>query len=116
MEKPETPAAVLENAAHEESVSGSELASFQSSGASAPLPEVRHDVMASYLYHQQANNGWRSDDNPYQGVMLRSSRDRYLAYPPALSESDLAVARKRLNVQVRLLPLVFPLVPSSQSS
>jgi len=78
------------------------LEDSQTSSVKPSNDNVKHDVMASYLYHQQGNNGWRTDDYDQQGVMLRSTRDTYLTFPPMLAESDLVHSLKRLNVQAAM--------------
>ena len=74
------------------------------------LDGVKHQVMVNYLYQQQGNNGWRSNDESLsQGIMLRFSKDNYLTHPPQLVQSNLAAALKNLNVQVsNVIPLRFP--------
>ena len=74
------------------------------------LDGVKHQVMVNYLYQQQGNNGWRSNDESLsQGIMLRLSKDNYLTHPPQLVQSNLAGALKNLNVQVsNVIPLYFP--------
>lgn len=73
------------------------------------LDVVKHQVMVNYLYQQQGNNGWRSNDEGLsQGILLRLSKDNYLTHPPQLAESALAQALKNLNVQVSIV-LPIPL-------
>lgn len=74
------------------------------------LDVVKHQVMANYLYQQQGNNGWRSNDESLsQGIMLRLSKENYLTHPPQLGQSNLAVTLRNLNVQVsNVIALRFP--------
>jgi hypothetical protein len=77
------------------------------------LDVVKHQVMVNYLYQQQGNNGWRSNDESLsQGILLRLSKDSYLTHPPQLAESALAQALKNLNVQVSaVIPISPPFPP-----
>jgi hypothetical protein len=76
------------------------------------LDVVKHQVMVNYLYQQQGNNGWRSNDESLsQGILLRLSKDNYLTHPPQLAESALAQALKNLNVQVSIvIPISLPTI------
>ena len=73
------------------------------------LDGVKHQVMVNYLYQQQDNNGWRSNDESLsQGILLRLSKDNYLTHPPELAQSALADALRNLNVQVSsVIPAPF---------
>ena len=67
---------------------------------SQALDVVKNQVMINYLYQQQGNNGWRlNQPGTTEGVLLRISRETYLAHPPELVDSDLAAALRDLNVQ-----------------
>ena len=86
-------------AASSENVSLSESAGIRASARKSRLDIVKTQVMINYLYQQQGNNGWRSESNVPQGVVLRLSRESYLTYPPQLEESELADSLRDLNVQ-----------------
>jgi hypothetical protein len=44
-----------------------------------PLEVINHKVMIHYIYQQQGNNGWRSEeDTRSEGVIMRLSGDKYL--------------------------------------
>ena len=61
----------------------------------------KNQVMANYLYQQQANNGWKSSaEKSSEGVILRTSGDKYVSHPPELVETPLAASLRDLNVQV----------------
>lgn len=88
------------------SIRSSYAASTHSHG-SAYLDSMRHEIMVSYLYQQQCANLWIMDSSgTREGVMLRKSRDNYLACPPALADSPFARACAQFNVLVShfLLP------------
>jgi hypothetical protein len=58
--------------------------------------------MVNYLYQQQCSHLWVGDGNgESEGVLLRKARNHYLACPPQLANSPLAIACAELNVQVR---------------
>ena len=67
------------------------------------LQVQKNQVMANYLHQQQAVNGWRSSaEKSSEGVLLRTSGDRYVSHPPELVEAPLAASLRNLNVQVSL--------------
>ena len=81
------------------SVSGRSNRSTQSS---AFLDDIKHEVMVNYLYQQQCSHLWVSDGSgEIEGVLLRKSRNTYMACPPQLGSSPFAAACAALNVQVR---------------
>ena len=62
---------------------------------------LKHEVMVNHIYHQQCSHLWIGDDSgDCEGVLLRQSRKQYLACPPGLTDSALALACAKLNVQV----------------
>jgi hypothetical protein len=81
-----------------------------SSSSSAIVDDVKHEVMASYLYQQQSAQQWVGQQQvtiPYgapsmseEGVLLRKSRGNYIACPPTLARGVFADACAALNVQV----------------
>ncbi len=78
--------------------------SIQSNTSSAILDEVKHEVMVNYLYQQQCAHLWVGDDSSgMEGVLLRRARGQYMACPPELGSSPLAVACAALNVRVSLV-------------
>lgn len=76
--------------------------SFQSTQSSAFLDDIKHEVMVNYLYQQQCSHLWVSDGSgEVEGVLLRKTRNTYMACPPQLGNSPFAAACAALNVQVR---------------
>lgn len=77
--------------------------SARSTGSSAFLDDIKHEVMVNYLYQQQCSHLWVSDGSGHvEGVLLRKARNQYMACPPDLADSAFAAACAQLNVQVRL--------------
>lgn len=75
--------------------------SARSTQSSAFLDDIKHEVMVNYLYQQQCSHLWVSDGSgEIEGVLLRKSRNMYMACPPQLGSSPFAVACAALNVQV----------------
>ena len=80
------------------SVSGRSIRSTQSSQF---LDDIKHEVMVNYLYQQQCSHLWVSDGSgEIEGVLLRKSKNTYMACPPQLGSSSFAAACAALNVQV----------------
>ena len=66
--------------------------------------DIKYEVMVNYLFQQQCSYLWVSQgNNAMEGVLLRKTRNQYLACPPQLAGSELAASCAELNVQV-LLP------------
>jgi hypothetical protein len=64
--------------------------------------------MVNYLYQQQCSHLWVSDGSgEVEGVLLRKSRNTYMACPPQLGSSPFAAACAALNVQVSFTDLAF---------
>jgi hypothetical protein len=81
---------------------GSSRNSFsnRSTQSSMFLDEIKHEVMVNYLYQQQCSHLWVSDGSgEIEGVLLRKSRNTYMACPPQLGNSPFAAACAALNVQ-----------------
>ncbi|KAL3418796.1 glycosyltransferase family 2 protein [Phlyctema vagabunda] len=79
------------------SISGRSARSTQSS---AFLDDIKHEVMVNYLYQQQCSHLWVSDGTgEVEGVLLRKSKNTYMACPPQLGNSAFAAACAALNVQ-----------------
>ena len=75
--------------------------SARSTQSSAFLDDIKHEVMVNYLYQQQCSHLWVSDGSgEIEGVLLRKSRNQYMACPPQLGNSLFAMACAALNVQV----------------
>ena len=75
--------------------------SGRSYGSSLFLDDIKHEVMVNYLYQQQCANLWVSDGSgEVEGVLLRKSWGQYMACPPQLGTTSLAVACAALNLQV----------------
>jgi hypothetical protein len=75
--------------------------SNRSTQSSAFLDDIKHEVMVNYLYQQQCSHLWVSDGSgEIEGVLLRKSRNMYMACPPQLGSSPFAAACAALNVQV----------------
>ena len=92
------------NVAPRDSRYGSSRASIAPSirsNKSSFLDDIKHEVMVNYLYQQQCSHLWVSDGSgDSEGVLLRKARNHYLACPPQLANSVLAMACAELNVQV----------------
>lgn len=86
--------------------------SNRSTQSSTFLDDIKHEVMVNYLYQQQCSQLWVSDGSgEIEGVLLRKSKNTYMACPPQLGTSAFAAACSALNVQVRNY-----LSPSSSTS
>lgn len=81
---------------------GSSRASLAPSARSSTfVDEIKHEVMCNYLYQQQCSHLWVSDGSgELEGVLLRKTRNQYMACPPQLASSDFARACAALNCQV----------------
>lgn len=76
--------------------------SNRSTQSSTFLDDIKHEVMVNYLYQQQCSHLWVSDGSgEIEGVLLRKSKNTYMACPPQLGSSPFAAACAALNVQVR---------------
>ncbi|KAI6089610.1 glycosyl transferase family group 2-domain-containing protein [Hypoxylon rubiginosum] len=74
--------------------------SARSITSSVFIDDIKHEVMVNYLYQQQCSHLWVSDGSgDVEGVLLRKNRGTYLACPPSLADSLLAIALTALNVQ-----------------
>lgn len=75
--------------------------SNRSTQSSQFLDDIKHEVMVNYLYQQQCSHLWVSDGSgEIEGVLLRKSKNTYMACPPQLGSSAFAAACAALNVQV----------------
>ena len=80
---------------------GSSRASLAPSTRSSFVDDIKHEVMVNYLYQQQCSHLWVSDGSgELEGVLLRKTRNNYMACPPQLAHSAFAVACAALNCQV----------------
>jgi hypothetical protein len=78
--------------------------SNRSTQSSTFLDDIKHEVMVNYLYQQQCSQLWVSDGSgEVEGVLLRKSKNTYMACPPQLGGSSFAAACAALNVQVKML-------------
>jgi len=74
--------------------------SNRSTQSSTFLDDIKHEVMVNYLYQQQCSHLWVSDGSgEIEGVLLRKSKNTYMACPPQLGNSAFAAACAALNVQ-----------------
>ncbi|PSS21993.1 hypothetical protein M430DRAFT_98768 [Amorphotheca resinae ATCC 22711] len=74
--------------------------SNRSTQSSTFLDDIKHEVMVNYLYQQQCSQLWVSDGSgELEGVLLRKSKNTYMACPPQLGSSTFAAACAALNVQ-----------------
>lgn len=72
-----------------------------STNSSTYVDEIKHEVMVNYLYQQQCSHLWVNDSSgEFEGVLLRKSRNSYMACPPQLATSTFGMACAALNVQV----------------
>lgn len=84
--------------------SSSNSISNRSTQSSQFLDDIKHEVMVNYMYQQQCAHLWVSDGSgEIEGVLLRKSKNTYMACPPQLGTSSFAVACAALNVQVLIL-------------
>ncbi|KAI9657583.1 MAG: hypothetical protein M1829_006891 [Trizodia sp. TS-e1964] len=84
---------------------GSSRNSFSGAAStrSSFVDDIKHEVMANYLYQQQCSHLWVSDGSgDIEGVLLRKSRNNYMACPPQLINTPFATACALLNVQVAM--------------
>lgn len=73
-----------------------------STNSSTYVDEIKHEVIVNYLYQQQCSNLWVHEaSGELEGVLLRKSRNSYMACPPQLTKSAFGLACAALNVQVR---------------
>lgn len=86
---------------------GSSRASLApSTNSSTYVDEIKHEVMVNYLYQQQCSHLWVNDSSgEFEGVLLRKSRNSYMACPPQLATSTFGMACAALNVQVSSPPI-----------
>ncbi|KAG9248649.1 glycosyl transferase family group 2-domain-containing protein [Calycina marina] len=74
--------------------------SNRSTQSSTFLDDIKHEVMVNYLYQQQCSHLWVSDGSgEVEGVLLRKSKNTYMACPPQLGSSAFAAACAALNVR-----------------
>ncbi|TVY20676.1 hypothetical protein LARI1_G001179, partial [Lachnellula arida] len=74
--------------------------SNRSTQSSQFLDDIKHEVMVNYMYQQQCAHLWVSDGSgEIEGVLLRKSKNTYMACPPQLGTSSFAFACAALNVQ-----------------
>ncbi|CAK7204820.1 hypothetical protein SEUCBS139899_007582 [Sporothrix eucalyptigena] len=63
------------------------------------LDEIKHEVMVNYLYQQQCSRLWVADGSgEVEGILLRKTRGKYMACPPELADSPLALSCAALNL------------------
>lgn len=73
-----------------------------STNSSTYVDEIKHEVIVNYLYQQQCSHLWVHEaSGELEGVLLRKSRNSYMACPPQLTRSAFGLACAALNVQVR---------------
>ena len=96
---------------------GSSRASLApSTHSSTYVDEIKHEVMVNYLYQQQCSHLWVNDNSgDFEGVLLRKSRNTYMACPPQLANSTFGMACAALNVQVRTQQYVLVVQQAYQS-
>ncbi|MCJ1267119.1 hypothetical protein MMC22_007004 [Lobaria immixta] len=74
-----------------------------STNSSTYVDEIKHEVMVNYLYQQQCSHLWVNDSSgEFEGVLLRKSRNSYMACPPQLASSTFGMACAALNVQAAM--------------
>ena len=65
------------------------------------LDDIKHEVMANFLYQQQCSQMWISDQSgQLEGVVLRKSRGTYITCPSDLIRSEFHRACVTLNLHV----------------
>lgn len=65
--------------------------------------DIKHEVMANYIFQQQCSSLWIGDvSGRSEDVLLRKSRGNYLACPPQLEQSVFGLACAQLNLYVRV--------------
>ena len=79
----------------------SSRASIAASVRSSYTEEIKHEVKCNYLYQQQCAKLWINDGSGQtEGVLLKKSRNEYIACPPSLAQSEFASAIALFNVPV----------------
>ncbi|RFU24793.1 hypothetical protein B7463_g11549, partial [Scytalidium lignicola] len=64
------------------------------------IDNIKNEVIVNYLYQQQCAHRWVSNGSgEIEGVLLRKSRNSYVACPPQLESSQFAFACTALNVR-----------------
>lgn len=67
----------------------------------AELRDIKHEVMANYIYQQQCTNLWVAEGaGDTEGCVLRKEDGNYTTCPSTLKESSLLESMQTLNVQV----------------
>jgi hypothetical protein len=75
--------------------------SMRSMGSFAMMEDIKHEVMANFLFQQQCGKLWISDvSGELEGILLRKTRGNYLACPPALGQSPFAFHCSQMNLNV----------------
>ncbi|CAK7228528.1 hypothetical protein SBRCBS47491_006935 [Sporothrix bragantina] len=100
--RPHRPISVSDRSMRSTRSGVSAVSSFRSQptrASSVFLDEIKHEVMVNYLYQQQCSQLWVADGSgEVEGVLLRKTRGQYMACPPELVESPLALASAALNL------------------
>lgn len=98
---------------------------IQSSSSSAFIDDIKHEVMVNWLYQQLTAKFWINTEgdgsrNSFfgaapgteEGVLLKKSKNNYMACPPGIGRGVFAQAASTLNVQVCCLFPATDRVPS----
>ncbi|KAJ4421057.1 hypothetical protein N0V82_003961 [Gnomoniopsis sp. IMI 355080] len=91
------PLQTLSSKASSSSLRGTDSAERRSSASF--VDEIKHEVMASYLYQQQCGRSWAGKNPQHEGCVVRKMRGEYQACPSSLIHSEFATAMQILNVQ-----------------
>jgi hypothetical protein len=79
-----------------------QLPASQSSNKSF-ADDIKHEVLANYLYQKQRSHVWLSGESgASEGVLVRKSRSLYVTCPPQLAETRLAAVLGTLDCQVAM--------------
>jgi hypothetical protein len=80
--------------------------SIASSLQSSFVDDIKHEVMCNYLYQQQCSHMWATDGSgKTEGILIRKTKNTYMACPPQLAVSHFSQACAALNCQViHILP------------
>jgi hypothetical protein len=63
--------------------------------------DIKHEVMVNYIYQQQCAQLWvRDSSGGFEGVLVKKSKNEYMACPPRLGGSPFAAACAALNLRV----------------
>jgi hypothetical protein len=76
------------------------MRSMRSMASTSYLDDVKHEIMANFLFQQQCTKLWIGDaSGELEGILLRKSKGNYITCPPSLVQSSLGFYCSQLNFQ-----------------